>query len=154
MPLQHQVDVAEDHSGACLHPSAAIPHFAALPVTVYIDQNVVGLQLTVETRARRPKRRVPSGFTAITEKLYDVIGRSRQHDDLRDESIQACIGGMLDTACDDFNYMKLVSHADMSGAGHGVICYEWKRCSILSACQPTHFKFTLEELCPELLRRN
>jgi hypothetical protein len=37
---------------------------------------------------------VPPGLTAITKELDDVIGRSRQHDDLRDEPIRARIGGV------------------------------------------------------------
>ena len=40
--LQHQVNVAEDHSGARPHASAVILHLAAIPVTAHIDQNVVG----------------------------------------------------------------------------------------------------------------
>ena len=86
--------MAEDHPGAYPHASAVILHFAAIPVTAHIDQNVVGLRLTVETRARRPKRRVPPGLTAIAEELDDVIGRSRQHHNLRDEPIRARIGGI------------------------------------------------------------
>jgi hypothetical protein len=43
---------------------------------------------------RCPKRRVPPGLTAIAEELDDVIGRSRQHDDLRNEPIRARIGGI------------------------------------------------------------
>jgi hypothetical protein len=42
VPLQHRVDVAENHPGACPDASAVILHFAAIPVTAYIDQNVVG----------------------------------------------------------------------------------------------------------------
>ncbi len=86
--------MGEDHPGAYPHASAIILHFAAIPVTAHIDQNVVGLRLTVETRARRPKRRVPPGLTAIKEELDDVIGRSRQHDNLRDQPIRARIGGI------------------------------------------------------------
>src|SRR5258705_4276704 len=48
----------------------------------------------VETRARRRNRRVPPGLTAILEELDDVIGRARQHDNLRDEPIRARIGGI------------------------------------------------------------
>jgi hypothetical protein len=84
--------VAEDHPGACPHTPAAILHFVAIPVTTHIDQNAVRLRLSVETRARRPKRRVPSGLTAIAKELDDVIGRSRQHDNLRHEPIRARIG--------------------------------------------------------------
>ena len=86
--------MAENHPGAYPHASAIILHFAAIPVTAHIDQNVVGLRLTVETRARRPKRRVPPSLTAIVEELDDVIGRSRQHDNLRDEPIGTRIGGI------------------------------------------------------------
>jgi hypothetical protein len=86
--------VAEDHPGACPHASAIILHFAAIPVTAHIDQNVVGLRLTIETRARRTKRRVPPGLTAIAEELNDVSGRSRQYDNLGDEPIRARIGGI------------------------------------------------------------
>ena len=86
--------MAEDHTGAHTHASAVIFHFAAIPVTAHINQNVVGLRLTVETRARCPERRVPPGRTAIAEELYDVISRSRQHDNLRDEPIRARIGGI------------------------------------------------------------
>jgi hypothetical protein len=68
-------------------------HVAAIPVRAHIDPNVE-LRLTVETHARRPKRRVPPGLTAIAEELEDVIGRSRQHDNLRDEPIRARIGGI------------------------------------------------------------
>jgi hypothetical protein len=88
--------VAEDHPGASSHASAVILHFAAIPVTAHINQNVVGLRLTVETRARRSKRRVPPGLTAIAGELDDVIDRSRQHDNLRDEPIRARIGGIPD----------------------------------------------------------
>src|SRR5271169_481428 len=86
--------MAEDHPGARPHASAVILHFAAIPVTAHIDQNVVGLRLTVETCARRPKRRVPPRLTAIAEEFDDLISRSRQHDDLRDEPIRARIGGI------------------------------------------------------------
>jgi hypothetical protein len=37
---------------------------------------------------------VPPGRTAIAEELDDVIGRLRQHDNLRDEPIRARIGGV------------------------------------------------------------
>jgi hypothetical protein len=37
---------------------------------------------------------VPPGLAAITEELDDVTGRSRQHDNLRDEPIWARIGGV------------------------------------------------------------
>jgi hypothetical protein len=86
--------VAEDHPGSCPHASAVILHFGAIPVTAHIDQNVVGLRLTVETSARSPKRRVPPGLTAIAEELDDVIGSSRQYDDLRNEAIRARIRGI------------------------------------------------------------
>src|SRR5580658_8855407 len=92
--LQHGVEVAEDHPGACPYAPAIILHVAAIPVTAHIDQNVVGLRLPVETRARGPKRRVPPGLTAIAEELDDVIGGSRQHDNLRHETIRAGIGGI------------------------------------------------------------
>jgi hypothetical protein len=96
VPLQQWVDVAADHPGAFPHASAVILHFAAIPVTAHINQNVVGLRLTVETRARRSKRRVPPGLTAIARELDDVIGSSRKHDNLRDEPIRARIGGIPD----------------------------------------------------------
>src|ERR1700746_2225926 len=86
--------MAKDHSGACPHASSVILHFAAIPVTAHIDQNVVGLRLTVETRARSPKRRVPPGLTAIAEELDDVIGRARRHNAVRKEPIRARIGGI------------------------------------------------------------
>jgi hypothetical protein len=101
--------VAEDHPGACPHASAVILHFATIPVTAHIDQNVVGLRLTVETRARRSKRRVPSGLTAIAEELDDVIGRSRQHDNLRNEPIRARIGGIpyeIDCSVEDILFSQ------------------------------------------------
>jgi len=37
---------------------------------------------------------MPPGLTAIAEELDDVIGRSRQHDNSRDEPIRARIGGI------------------------------------------------------------
>jgi hypothetical protein len=86
--------VPEDHPGAYPHALAVILHFAAIPVTTHIDKNVVGLRLTVETRARRPKRRVPPGLAAIAEEPDDVIGRSRQRDNLRDQPIRTRIGGI------------------------------------------------------------
>src|SRR5580658_2968289 len=92
--LQHGVEVAQDHPGACPYTPAIILHAAAIPVTAHIDQNVVGLRLPVETRARRPKRRVPPSLTAIAEELDDVIGRARQHDNLRHEPVRAGIGSI------------------------------------------------------------
>ncbi len=86
--------MAEDRPRACPHAVAVILHFRATPVMAHIDQNIVGLRLAVKTRARRPKRRVPSGLTAITEESDDVLGRSRLHDDLRNEPIRARIGGI------------------------------------------------------------
>jgi hypothetical protein len=86
--------MAEDHPRARPHASAVILHLAAIPVTAHIDQNVVGLRLAVETRARGPKRRVPPGLTTIAKELDDLTRRSRQHDDLRDEPIRARIGGI------------------------------------------------------------
>ena len=92
--LQQGVNVAEDHPRACPHASAVILHFCAIPVMAHIDQNVVGLRLTVETRARRAKRRVPPGLMAILKELDDVAGRSRLYDNLRDEPIRTPIGGV------------------------------------------------------------
>lgn len=86
--------MAENHPRARSHALTVILHFAAIPVTAYIDQNVVGLRLAVETRAGRPKRRVSPGLTAIAEEFHDVSGRSREHDNLRDEPIRARIGGI------------------------------------------------------------
>jgi len=86
--------MAENHPRARTHALAVILHFSAIPVTAHIDQNVVGLRLTVETRARRPKRRVPPSLAAVAEELHDIIGRSREYDDLGDEPIRACIGGI------------------------------------------------------------
>jgi hypothetical protein len=37
---------------------------------------------------------VPSVLTAIAEELGDIVGRSRQHDNLRDEPIRARVGGI------------------------------------------------------------
>jgi hypothetical protein len=72
-------------------------HFAAIPVTAHIDQNVVGLRLTIETRARRPKRRVPPFLTAKAEDLNDVVGRSRhqrENTQKRTETPQATKGNV------------------------------------------------------------
>ena len=41
--------MTEDHPGACPNAPSGIFHFAAIPVTAHIDQNIVGLRLTVET---------------------------------------------------------------------------------------------------------
>jgi hypothetical protein len=72
------------HEGTMItSPKSSVVLFTA----EFIDQNVVGLQLTVETRACRP-------VTAIAEELNDLIGRSRQHDNLRDEP-RRVRGGML-----------------------------------------------------------
>jgi hypothetical protein len=71
------------------HPRA-YPHASSM---AYVDQIVVGLCLTVETRARRPKCRMPAGLTAKTEELYDVIGRSRLYNNLRNQPIRTCIRG-------------------------------------------------------------
>ena len=76
------------------HASSVILHSGAIPVTAHIDQNVVGLRLTVEASAHRSKGRVPLGLAATAEELDDVIGRSRQHDNLRDEPIRARIEGI------------------------------------------------------------
>jgi hypothetical protein len=86
--------VGEDHPGAYPHASTVVLHFGAIPVMAHIDQNVIRLRLTVEARARRAKRRVPPGLTAILKELDDVIGRSRLYDNLRDEPIRAPIGGI------------------------------------------------------------
>src|ERR1700752_569946 len=86
--------MAQDHPGTCPNASAVIFHFGAIPVKAHIDQNAVGLRLTIETRARRSKRCVPPGRTAITEELDDVIGGSRQHDNLRDETVRTGIGSI------------------------------------------------------------
>jgi hypothetical protein len=94
MRLELRVDVAEDRAGAHPHASAVVLHLDAIPVTAHVDQDVVREGLTVETRPRRPKRRVPPGLAAIAEELDDVVGRSRQHDHLRDEPIGARIGGI------------------------------------------------------------
>jgi hypothetical protein len=52
---------------------------------------------------------VPPGLTAITKELDDVIGRSRQHDNLRDEPIRARIGGIsyeIDCSVKDVLFSK------------------------------------------------
>jgi len=120
VPLQQCVDVAEDHSGAYPHAAAVILHFAAIPVTAHVDQDVVGLRLTVEAGARRPKRRMPPGLTAIAEELNDVIGRSRQHDNLRDEPIRAGIGGIpneIDCSVKDFLFSQEGDEIGLKAAG-------------------------------------
>ena len=91
---EHCVDVAEDHSWTRAHAAAIVLHFGAIPMTAHVDQNIVRLRLTVEARSRGAKRRVPSVLSAIAEELDDVIGRSRLHDNLRDEPIRARIGGI------------------------------------------------------------
>jgi hypothetical protein len=86
--------MAQDHTGAHTHASPVILYFPPIPVTTNIDQNVVGLRLTVQASACRPKRRMPPGLMAIAEKLDDVTSRSWQHDDLWDKPIRARIGGI------------------------------------------------------------
>jgi len=101
--------MAEDHPGARPDVSAVILNFAAIPVTAHVDQNVVGLRLTVETGARRPKRRVPPRLTAIAKELDDVISRSRQYDNLRDEPIRARIRGIpyeIDCSVEDVLFFE------------------------------------------------
>jgi hypothetical protein len=78
-------------------------------MTAHVDEYIVGLRLTVETGARRPKRRVPSGLTAKAEELDDVVGRSRQHHNLRDEPIRARIGGIpykIDCSVEDVRFSQ------------------------------------------------
>src|SRR3984885_16009606 len=60
----------------------------------HIDQNVIGLRLTVKASARCSKRRVPPGLTAILKELNDVVRGSRLYDNLRNEPIRAPIGGI------------------------------------------------------------
>ena len=101
--------MAKDHPGACPHAPTVILHFAAIPVTAHIDQNVVGLRLTVETRSGRAKGRVPPGLTAIAEELDDVISGSRQYDNARDEPIRARVGGIpyeIDRSVEDVLFSK------------------------------------------------
>ena len=88
--------MAENHPGTRAHALATLLHFRAIPMTTYINQNIVGLGLAVETGARRPKRRVSPGLVAIAEQPDDVIGRPRQHDNLGNESVGAGIGGIPD----------------------------------------------------------
>src|SRR5712671_3330606 len=78
-------------------------------MTAYVDEYIVRLGLTVQAGSRRPKRRVPSVLSAIAEKLDDVVGRSRQHDNLRDEAIRARIGGMpyeIDCSVEDVRFSQ------------------------------------------------
>jgi len=65
----------------------------------------------VEARAPRTKRRVPSVLAAVAEELDDVVGRSRQHDNLRDEPIRASIGGIpyeIDCPVEDVRFSQKV----------------------------------------------
>ena len=78
-------------------------------MTAHVDQYIVRLGLTVQAGSRRPKRRVPSVFSAIAEELDDVIGRSRQHHNLRDEPIRARIGGIpyeIDCSVEDVRFSQ------------------------------------------------
>src|SRR6476660_3078662 len=63
-------------------------------MTAHVAEYIVRLGLTVQAGSRRPKRRVPSVLSAIAEELDDVVGGSRQNDNLRDEPIRARIGGV------------------------------------------------------------
>jgi hypothetical protein len=52
---------------------------------------------------------VPPGLTAIAEELDYVIGRSRQHDNFRDQPIRARIGGIpyeIDCPVEDVLFSK------------------------------------------------
>src|SRR5271154_2078807 len=101
--------MAEDHTWAHTHTVAVVLHSAAIPVTAHIDQNVVGLRLTVETRARRPKGRVPPSLTTVAEELHDVIGGSRQHDNRRQEPIWTRVGGIpyeIDCSMEDILFSQ------------------------------------------------
>jgi len=63
-------------------------------MTPHVDEHVVRLGLTVQAGSSGAERRVPSVLSAIAEELDDVIGRSRPHDNLRDEPIRARIRGI------------------------------------------------------------
>jgi hypothetical protein len=52
---------------------------------------------------------VPTVLTAIAEELGDVIGRSRQHDNSRDEPVRAGIGGVpyeIDCSVEDVRFSQ------------------------------------------------
>jgi hypothetical protein len=78
-------------------------------MTAHVDEYIVRLGLTVQAGSRRAERRVPSVLSAIAEELGDVIGRSRQHDNLRDEPIRARIGGIpyeIDCSVEDVRFSQ------------------------------------------------
>jgi hypothetical protein len=58
---------------------------------------------------------VPPGLTAIAEELDDVIGRSRQHDDLRNEAIRARIGGIPNEINCSVEYVLFFQEGDEIG---------------------------------------
>src|SRR5207247_10616935 len=82
---------------------------AAVPMTAHVEEYIVRLGLTVQAGSRGAERCVPSVLPAIAEELDDVIGRPRQHDNLRDEPIRARIGGIpyeIDCSVEDVRFSQ------------------------------------------------
>jgi hypothetical protein len=63
-------------------------------MTAHIDEYIVRLGLTVQAGSCGAERRMPSVLSAIPEELDDVVGRSRLHDNLRNEPVRARIGSI------------------------------------------------------------
>jgi hypothetical protein len=61
---------------------------------MWVEDDFSTAKLKVGKVTRVSRSRMPPRFAAIAEELDDVIGRSRQHDNLRDEPVRARIGGM------------------------------------------------------------
>jgi hypothetical protein len=88
--------VGEDGAGTAQQEAPAIFHAASGPIATDVDQNVVGLGLTVETRSRCAQGRVTTVFSAVSENVGDVGGGARQDNNLRHESIWAGVRGISD----------------------------------------------------------
>jgi hypothetical protein len=70
----------------------------------HVDQNVVGLRLTVQARSRCAKGRMATCLSAVGKDVGDIARTAWQDDDLRYKSIWAgvgCVSHQINNALQD-----------------------------------------------------
>ncbi|WP_457299576.1 hypothetical protein [Phyllobacterium sp. P5_D12] len=77
-----------------------------------VDEDVVGLRLTVETGPARPEGCVTTRVPAEGKNLCHLLDISGHHYDLRDETVRACVGCISNEINETVEYTILTKQPD------------------------------------------
>jgi hypothetical protein len=109
---QDSVGLTQDRSRAGPQPGSVVLDHHAGPVAPDIDEDVIGLRLTVHAGAAGPERGVPPATGAVRQDRAHVIDVAGQDDDLRKVTVGAGIGGVANQVRDPVQHLVLAQQLD------------------------------------------